>query len=186
MGTIILEHADCVVKVNEGTTGGTNSQFVRVKCSAGAQMLNTAKSIYPDLDIMSQECGWHCMKRCGCLSNRERPRASKHALFCSRCVFSKDAPVDERQSWGYRCHYIRCLAKSSTGWHYHKGVVSGDVGEGTTAHFSGFWQTKEPGSWLCMFFPPLNLSRKTFLSLHFHGYSSLYRFTPREVHVLWE
>ena len=86
MGGIILEHADRVVKVNEGTTGGTNSQFVRVKCSPGAQMLNTAKSIYSDLDIMSQECGWHRMKRCGCRSTRERQRASKHALFCSQCV----------------------------------------------------------------------------------------------------
>lgn len=64
-------------------------------------------------------------------------------------VSSKDTPGDERQPWGCRRHYIRCLAKNSTGsWvlNYYKGVVLGQVGAGDNSPL--FWLVANKRSWV--------------------------------------
>ena len=60
---VILEHVDHVVEVSEGVVDGNNQ--------VENQAHNTAKSVRTDLHHLSMGLGWHCLRRCGCLWNRE-------------------------------------------------------------------------------------------------------------------
>lgn len=77
MGEITQEHGDHVTEVNESVINGDNIHFTGVKSNPGDQISAPPNSLTLafTVTIFSQGCNWHCMRRCGYLSNREENKA---------------------------------------------------------------------------------------------------------------
>ena len=95
VGRIILEHVHMsqqVVEINEGIIDGDSIHWwwrlvTRRPGDQGPQYgLVTRRPIRPNpftptFTIVSRGRGWHCTRRCGCLSNGEEQRASNMNLY---------------------------------------------------------------------------------------------------------